>query len=406
MNKLPLEGIRICDFCWVWAGPTCTRLLAYLGAEVIKIESWDRLDPERSVVPRPGQEPPSPNQNVAFNCINLNKMGITLNLKSPRAIDLVKEIVKISDIVSNNFASGVMERLGLGYDVLRQIRPDIIMLSMSGFGSTGPYKGYHGYASTFDALGGLTLMSGYPDGAPIRSGAGPHTDIVNGFAGAYATLIALNHRKQTGEGQFIDLSEWEVPCFITGEAFLDFAMNQRNASRRGNLDNMMAPHNCYPCRGEDKWVSIAIATEEEWQIFCKAIENPEWSRQRKFADAFSRWKNQAELDKLIGEWTKQRTHYEVMEIMQKVGVAAIPSFNYAELVSDPHVRERQCLTEVEHPEAGKTTQPVPPWRLSATPAKITHHSPMVGEHNEHVFLELLGLPVEEFASLVGDQVIN
>lgn len=405
MDRLPLDGIRVCDFCWVWAGPTCTRLLAYLGAEVIKIESWDRLDPERSVVPQPGQEPPPPNQNIAFNCINLNKMGITLNLKHPRAIELVKEIVKVSDMVSNNFAAGVLDRLGLGYESLREIRPDIIMLSMSGFGATGPYRSYRGYASTFEALAGLTDMSGYRDGPPARSAAGPHMDIANGFMGAFAALVALNHRKRTGEGQLVDLSEWEVPSFLIGERFLDYAMNQRNPSRQGNRDDVMAPHNCYPCRGEDKWVSIAIATEDEWRSFCEVMGDPEWTRQERFADAFSRYKNQKELDKLIGDWTRQFTHYEVMERLQRVGVAAIPSFNYAELISDPHVRERNCFVEVEHPEAGKAMNPVPPWRMSATPAKITGHAPMVGEHNEQVFLELLGIPMEEFATLLGDQVL-
>ncbi len=405
MDRMLLGGIRICDFCWIWAGPTCTRLLAYLGAEVIKVESWGRLDPERSVVPKSGQEPPPPNQNVAFNCLNVNKLGITLNLRHPKAVDLVKQIVNVSDVVTNNFAAGVLDRLGLGYQDLREIRPDIIMLSMSGFGDTGPYRDYRGMAATFEALSGLTDMSGYSDGPPMRSGITPHMDVANGFMGAVAALVALNHRKRSGEGQFIDLSQWEVASSLVGEAFLDFAMNQRNPSRQGNRDAVRAPHNCYPCAGEDKWVSIAIATEEEWQGFCQAIGSPNWTRQKKFSDALSRCQNQGEMDRLIAEWTRQHTHYEVMGILQKAGVAAAPSFNYGELVSDPHVRERGCFTEVEHPETGKTTQPVPPWRLSATPARITRPAPLVGEHNERVFLELLGIPLEEFASLVGEQAI-
>jgi len=222
---------------------------------------------------------------------------------------------------------------------------------------------------------------------------------------AFALMVALNHRAETGEGQFVDLAHWEVCNCLTGESFLDFAMNARNPSRRENRDEVMAPHNCYPCQGEDKWVSIAIATDEEWKAFCQAMGNPGWTEDGKFSDAFSRWKNQEELDRLVGEWTKQRTHYEVMEILQGVGVAAMPSLNHAELYSDPHLKERGCWVEVEHPEMGKHLQMSPPWKLSATPARITRHAPLVGEHNDYVFCELLGMPVEEFATLLGEQVI-
>lgn len=404
-DSLPLAGIRVCDFCWVWAGPTCTRLLSYLGAEVIKIESWDRLDPERSVVPQQGQEAPPPNQNVAFNCLNLNKKGITLNLKHPAAIKLVKEIVKVSDIVTNNFAAGVMERLGLGFEKLQELRPDIILVSMSGFGATGPLKGYHGYASTFEALSGLTDASGYPGGAPMRSGAGPHMDIVNGFTGAFATMLALNHRKRTGRGQFIDLSEWEVPITFMGDAILDFGMNRRAPSRKGNRDGVRAPHNAYPCKGTDSWVSIAVNSDDEWLALRRGMGDPQWARQERFAAASGRLAGQDELDRLIAEWTRQYTHYEVMQLLQPLGVAAVPSFTYAELLADPHVKERDCFVEIEHPEAGTAVNPNLPWRLSRTPGRITGPSPMVGEHNEQVFCELLGLPVEEFATLVGEQAI-
>lgn len=404
-TRRPLEGIRVVDFCWVWAGPTCTGLLASLGAEVIKIETWSRMDSSRTTVRKYGQEPSSPNQSIAYNTLNPGKLAITLNARHPRGRELVRDIVKVSDVVTSNFAAGVMDRMGLGYEVLREWRPDIIMLSMSGFGATGPIRGYHGYQPTFEALSGLSDISGYPGGMPIRSGAGAHIDIVNGMAAASAAVMALNYRLETGEGQHIDLSEWEVPCSLLGEAFVGFSMNHRNPTRQGNRDDIMAPHNCYPCQGQDKWVSIAIATEEEWQAFCRAMGNPEWTKRKEFSDAFSRWKNQGEMDKLIGEWTKRYTHYEVMDILQKVGVAAMPSFNQAELLADPHTRERDCWTELEHPEAGKVFIFSTPWKLSATPAGITKHAPLLGEHNEQVFLELLGMPVEEFAELVGEQAI-
>lgn len=407
MSRMPLEGIRIVDFCWVWAGPTCTSLLAMLGAEVIKIETWDKLDPSRRAVMKQGSEPTPPNQSLHFNMLNPNKHDITLNLFKPKAIELVKELVNISDAVANNFSGEVMEKeLGLHYENLVKIRPDIILLSMPGFGSSGPWCGYRGYDSTFGALSGLTGLSGYAEGLPSGTRAGAHIDIVNGMTAAFALMLALNHRAETGEGQFVDLAHWEVCNCLMGESFLDFAMNKRNPSRRENRDALMAPHNCYPCQGEDKWVSIAIGSEDEWKSFCQATGHEAWLGDARFAGAAARRQNQEELDAAVAEWTKQFTHLEVAERLQRAGVAAMPAFNHAELLADPHLKERACWIEVEHPEMGRHLQLSPPWKLSGTPAKITSYAPLVGEHNEHVFCELLGMPVEEFATLIGDQVIT
>ncbi len=403
-DRLPLEGIRVIDFGWAWAGPSGIALLAFLGAEVIKVESWRRMDNMRSHVDSAGQ-PIDPNKNPGFNCLNLGKLAIQVDLSQPRGVELIKELVKVSDVVANNFSAGVLDRMGLGYEALKEVRPDIIFLTMSGFGSSGPLTNYRGYDPTFSSLAGIFDMSGYHDGPPTRSALGGAMDIANGMMGALGVIAALAHRARTGEGQFIDLAQWEVASYLIGDTFLDFAMNGRSPARQGNRDLVMAPHNCYPCQGEDKWVSIAIATEEEWLAFCQALGNPAWASERRFADAFSRWKNQEEMDRLIGEWTKQHTHYEVMEILQKVGVAAMPSFDQAELVSDPHLKERGWFTEVEHPETGKFLQMSPPLRLSATPARIPRPAPMVGEHNYYTFCEVLGMPAEEFATLIAEQVL-
>lgn len=404
LNKMPLEGVRICDFCWAWAGTSGTTLLGYLGAEVIKVESWERLDGVRSRV-RQATDVPDPNRSPTFNCLNVGKRGITVNLREPRGLELIKKIVEVSDAVTNNFAGGVIERMGLGYDALKECRPDIIHMSMPGFGNSGPWRGYHGYAPTFEDLCGIADMSGYRDGTPSRMGLGGLTDFVNGMGLAFALIAALHYRRRTGEGQYIDLAQLEsTSCFI-GESFVDYSMNQRSPQRRGNRDDFMAPHNCYPCIGEDKWVSIAVATDEEWEALCGVMGNPSLALDERFYDALSRWKNQEVLDKIIGEWSRKHTHYEVMDILQKAGVAAMPSFNVAELVSDPHFKERNCLVEVEHPEAGKGIILGPPWKLSATPARVARHAPLVGGDNEYVFLELLGMPAEEFATLVAEQVI-
>jgi benzylsuccinate CoA-transferase BbsF subunit len=298
---------------------------------------------------------------------------------------------------------GAMEKMGLGYDVLREVKPDIIMLSSSAFGDEGPLRRYGGYAPSFAAYSGVTHLTGYSDEPPNPMTGS--TDLMSAATSAFAILAALNHRQHTGKGQHIDLSSVESLAVFTGDALMDYIMNGRVQSRKGNRDSIMAPHNCYRCRGDDKWVSIAIATEEEWQAFCKVLGNPAWTGDEKFSDAYNRWENQDELDRLVTEWTVNYTHYEITEMLQKVGIAAMPSFNNQELFSDPHFKERKLAVEVEHPVMGKQVVLGPPWRLSETPAEVTKASPVIGESDEYVFGELLGLPSNEIKQLIAEQVI-
>jgi benzylsuccinate CoA-transferase BbsF subunit len=291
----------------------------------------------------------------------------------------------------------------LGYPVLKELKPDIIMLSSSAFGSEGPLRRYGGYAPSFAAYSGLTHLTGYSD-APPNPMTGS-TDLMSATTSAFAILAALNHRQHTGQGQHIDLSSVESLAVFTGNALMDYTMNGRVQSRKGNRDEIMAPHNCYRCRGDDKWVSIAVSTEEEWQALCKVMGNPKWTRDEKFADAYSRWKNQDELDRLLTEWTVNYTHYQVTEMLQKASVAAMPSFSNQEIFSDPHFKERKLAVEVEHPSMGKQVVLGPPWRLSETPAKVIKASPTIGEHNEYVFGELLAMPSSEIKQLMDEQII-
>jgi len=403
MNKSALEGVRIADFCWLWAGAYATGLLAFLGAEVIKIESMARVDPSRMMTLTIGQAFEGVEHSPVFNSINLNKLSIKLNLKHPKAVELAKKIIQISDVVSQNMRPGAMDSMGLGYPVLQEIKPDIIMLSSSAFGSEGPLRRYGGYAPSFAAYSGLTHLTGYSD-APPNPMTGS-TDLMSATTSAFAILAALNHRQHTGQGQHIDLSSVESLAVFTGNALMDYTMNGRVQSRKGNRDEIMAPHNCYRCRGDDKWVSIAVSTEEEWQALCQVMGNPKWTQDEKFADAYSRWKNQDELDRLLTEWTVNYTHYQVTEKLQEAGVAAMPSFSNQEIFSDPHFKERKLAVEVEHPSMGKQVVLGPPWRLSETPAKVIKASPIIGEHNEYVFGELLGMPSNEIEQLVEEQVI-
>jgi len=297
-----------------------------------------------------------------------------------------------------------MDKLGLGYPALKEVKPDIIMLSASSHGATGPESRYSGFAVTMGPLSGLSHVTGYPGGPPtiLRNSV----DSRIGNAAAFAILVALNYRQETGKGQFIDLSGREALSCSMGEVIMDYTMSGRVQSRNGNRDDVMAPHNCYRCKGEDKWVSIAVSNDEEWEALCQTIGNPKWTKEERFCAQFSRWQNQDELDGLIEEWTITHTNYEVMEILQRAGVAAVVSFSNEDLFNDPHCREREYLVTVQHPEVGQLYALAPPWKLSVTPGRVTGPSPVLGEHNEHVFGELLGMSQDEIARLVDEGVFE
>jgi len=403
MKKHALEGVRVADFSWAWAGAHIGTLLALLGADVIKIESRGQYDGARMFSLTTGQYFSEPDHSPVFNDINLNKMSVNLDLKQPKGVELANELVKISDIVTQNMRPGVMDRLGLGYEALKEVKPDIIVLSSSSQGATGPERSYIGYAPSFAALSGLAYITGYPDGPPVALPG--EIDLMSATTSAFAVLAALNYRQRTGEGQHIDLSSSEATSVFLGEVLMDYAMNGRIPSRRGNQDEFMAPHNCYRCKGDDNWVSIAIANDQEWRAFCEATGSPDWVKDERFSDTYNRWQNQEELDRLVESWTVNFTHYEVMGILQSVGVAAIPSFNSEELFNDPHLRARHFWAEVDHPVIGKQTVVAPQWKLSRTPAQVRCHGPLMGEHNQHVFGELLGIPLSEIKRLIEERVI-
>lgn len=403
MNRDALQGVRIADFSWVWAGPLATLLLSFLGAEVIKIESRKRIDQTRHGSITTGDSFNDYNASPIFNNANLNKKGVSIDLSRPEGADLAKRLVSVSDVVVENMRPGVMDKLGLGYKDLVKVRPDIIMLSSSGFGSSGPYREYAGYAPIFAAFGGLAYLTGYEDGEPnTMSGV---MDLRVGTVSAFALLAALVHRQKTGEGQYIDLSSSECVSTLVGAELMQYTMNKTSPFRCGNQDSIMAPHNCYRCKGDDKWISIAVATDEEWQAMCRVMGNPAWATDEAYASACGRWKNRKELDTHISGWTKNYTHYEAMSLLQSAGVAAMPSFSAEEILSDPHIKARGMINEVEHPVMGKKVVLNPSWKLSETPARIRKPSPLLGEHNVEVFGNLLGMTKDEIKKLEDGQII-
>ena len=397
-----LEGIRIIDFTRYAAGPQITLLLAFMGAEVIKVESMVDIDHFR----RQESAVVWGSQRAAvdcFNSLNANKMSVTLNLKTDRGAELAKRLIAISDVVVDNFKAGIMDRLGLGYPVLREIKPDIIMLSASSHGAIGPEKGYIAYAVTMGALSGLSEMTGYEGGPPavMRSSA----DLRPGTAAAFAILAALNHLEETGEGQFIDFSAREALSCPLGEIIMDYTMNQRVRTRQGNRDDCMAPHNCYRCKGEEKWISIAVSSDDEWESLRRVMGNPAWAEDERFADQLGRWQNREELDRMIESWTENHTPYDLMDMLQTAGVAAVPAFSNEELFNDPHCKARECFAPVDHPEEGELYIVAPPWKFSETPAEATMAAPLLGEHNRYVFGKLLGVSEEQISQMEADKVL-
>jgi crotonobetainyl-CoA:carnitine CoA-transferase CaiB-like acyl-CoA transferase len=369
-----------------------------MGAEVIKVESNQKLDNNRANF-KHGE--PGLNSGE-FNFTNRGTKSCTINLKQPKGVDIFKKLVKLSDVIITNYTPRVMPGWGLDYSVLKAIKPEIILVSLPGFGSTGPDKNYVAYGPTIQAASGLTFSQGHPGEEPILAGANP-ADPAGAMYGVLAMLAALNYRSKTGVGQHVDVAQSEGITTYIPEVIMEYTMNGKLRPRMGNRDEIMAPHSVYPCKGKDKWVAIAVATDEEWSALCQVMGSPEWSKDEKFADRFSRWQNQDELNKLITGWTNNFTNYEVMHKLQKAGVAAGPSLNVEELINDPHVKERGVYIEQNHPEAGKTIVFRSPWTSALTATNPP--APCLGQHNDYVFNDLLDLTDGEIAQLISEKVI-
>jgi crotonobetainyl-CoA:carnitine CoA-transferase CaiB-like acyl-CoA transferase len=403
MRNGPLSGVRVTEFTSAWAGPYATCLLGFLGAEVIKVESRKRLDHSRFTSFTTARTFSGPDESPVFDNLNLNKLSVCLNLSHPRAVEIARRLVGTSDVVVENMRPGVIERLGLGYAALREVKPDIVYLSSSACGQTGPDRENVGYAPNFAGAAGLSHVTGYPDWPPsILSGA---IDLRSATTAAWAILAALLYRQRTGEGQHIDLASQEAIALLNADALMDFFLNQRVRTRVGNRHDTMAPHNCYRCRGEEKWISIAVADDEEWRALCGVIGRPELVEDEQFSTAAARWKNQDALDQIIAEWTVTQDDYDAMHRLQAAGIAATPSLSNKALFEDSHVTERKAFVQVDHPVLKHDWVVAPPWRLSETPATIRRHSPLLGEHSQAVLEELLGMSREEIRRLEEEQVI-
>jgi benzylsuccinate CoA-transferase BbsF subunit len=397
-----LAGIKIADFSWAVAGPVSTKYLAFFGADVIKIESHSRLDGPRMAppfTPKPGR-----NNSGYFTAHNGSKRSISLNMKDPRGIELARRLVAWADVVAENFSPGVISRWGFSYEELQKINPDIIMISSSMQGQYGPHHQHPGFGITLQALVGLNHFSGWPDRDPLGPGE-PYTDMIGPWFAAAAILAAIEYRDRTGKGQYIDASQFEATLHFLAPAMLEYAANGNPGTRMGNASPYFAPHAVYRCAGGDRWCAITVTNDAEWEGLVQAMGEPAWARSEKFAHILGRKRYEEELDAYIEAWTSTRSPEEVQEVLQAHGVPAGLVANARDLAEDPHLNARGHFVVMEHPTMGPHRVQAPSFRLSETPAQI-RPAPLLGQHNEEVFLDLLGLSRAEYEQWKAEGVFS
>ena len=405
----PLEGVRIIEMGQLIAIPFAMKMLADMGAQVIRLESVARLESYRSdSVYQNDISGDFWNKGANFYEQNRNKLGVTLDLSKPEGLQVLRNLVSIADVFSENFTPRVIKNFGLEYEDLRKIKPDIIMVSSTGYGFYGPWSNFGATGPATEGAAGLAYQTGYLGGGPVMAEI-PYTDYTSGEHTVFAVMAALMHRLRTGQGQFVDISQTQATSSTIPEVLMDFSANGRSGHRIGNQDIVMSPHGCYPCRGDDRWITIAVATDEEWQAVCRVLGQNGWAADPRFEDSLSRWKNRDELDALIGTVTSTWDAHELMHALQKDGVAAGAVLDSKDLLFDPHLGQRNFYEVVTHHES-TGIPPLPyagrPWKLSKTPAVNSQPAPLMGEHNNLVLSGLLGKTAEEMAELEEAGIIG
>ena len=413
-ERMPLKNYRVLDLSRIWAGPYCTKLFADMGAEIIKMESLSVYDSHRGPVNpakgiaaypdgEPGDEPW--NRNGWFNCLHMSKYGVTLELTKDEGRRVFELLVSISDVVIENFRQGSLERLGYTYEELRKHRPDLIYVSMPAFGNTGPWKGYLGYGIGQEQLSGMAHMTGYRGEGPMKSGIN-HGDPITGSHAAGVLMAALRHRRRTGKGMYIDVSQQESSVALMGPEVLAYQMTGQEPERRGNRSGWYAPANSYRCAGEDRWVTIAATNQDQWRSLAQAMDAAGLVDDPRFTTNKARRENHDDLDRIISEWTIGLEAYDVTRKLQRLGVPAGPVLRGPDLLQDAHYKDRGTFVTVDHPQVGPKQYPGIPWKMSATPGVVRWPSPTLGQHNREVYGELLGLNGLEIDQLDQTGVIG
>ena len=403
-GRAPLAGIRIADFTWVWAGPHCTLQLAHLGAEVIRVETATRVCVTRMLPPFPKFQP-GPNRSGYFNQYNQGKKSVALDLKRPEGLEVAKRLCAASDVVVENFAAGVMDRMGLGYEVLRPLRPDLIMIALSGYGATGPDCHKVSYGPAQVPLSGFSSVTGYRGHPPMHIGIS-YGDPTGGLHGAVAVLAALLHRAKTGRGQYIDLSQWETTMALLPEALLAQTMNGAPPERDGNRDPHMAPHGAFRAAGDDdRWVALAVEDDAQWARLASLLGDAALAGDRRFATLAARKANEDALEALVAGWVSQRSPEDAVEALQAAGIPAFVAARNRDLADDPHLDARGYFVALEHPEVGALKHCGVPWRMSASDSRVRAPAPCLGQHTDQVLREVCGYGEDDLARLRAANVL-
>ena len=414
MNRLPLKGVRIIDSTYVVAMPYACGIMTDLGAEVIKIEGPSHVDNTRGPADTSGRPDNQPgndhwNRAMGFNEMNRGKRSLTLDLRQPEGRELFTDLVKVSDIVVENFTPRVMRRWELDYPNLKKIKPDIIMLSNTGYGySDGPYSSYPGQATTLEGTHGLTAITGYRGGIPSKAGRS-YVDFLAAWFGLFAIASALHYRNKTGKGQWIDLAMYQLGVYFTSEYIMDWTANKRIGQRIANRHKSRVPQGCYPCAGDDQWCVISVGDDQEWIDLCQALDKSDWLDDPRFKDALNRHIFHDDLDKEIADWTRRHTKYQVMEILQESGVPAGPVFDFKDASLSPQSWSRGFLEKVtSQPDRGMGTRMFigRPYQLSKTPLRVRDFAPALGEGNNYFLRDVLGVGEDRIERLGQQDIIH
>ena len=409
----PLAGIRVLDLAWVWAGSFASMQLAHLGAEVIRLESSVRPDLYRRLPVHPPGMEDGLNRSGMFNQWNQGKHSVAVDLSKPAGIALVKQFVREADVVVQNFATGVLERLGLGYEALREENKKIILASISGCGQTGPYKDYMGYGPAIPPLTGLSAVTGYVGGGPEELGISM-PDPTAGITAALGVVQALEQRERTGEGDHLDVSLWEATGALSIDAWMDYALNKEQPERMGNRDPQMSPHGCFACAGVDQWVSIACASDEQWRSFAELmatemgtdIAGTDIANHERYTTLSARKTNEEALEALVSAWTLEQDRWEVTHKLQTLGIAAMPTLTCEDIVNDAHLNARGFIERLDHPEVGARAHSGIPWRLHNRPNGVQRPAPCLGADTDKLLSQVLGLSEPAIQQLKDADVLR
>ena len=399
----PLEGLKVLDFCWVVAGPMTTSYLAEYGATVVRVESHRRPDPLHTSPPlAPGK---GLNRSGYYANYNANKYALGLNLGSPKGIEIAKRMVAWADLVTENFTPGTLERLGLGYEELKRIKPDIVLFSSSMVGRGGPNSKLPGFGAVLSSLSGLTGITGWPDRSPTNP-YGAYTDFIAPRFAVATILAALDHRRRTGEGQHIDMSQMETALQFIAPLVLDRANNGREPGRTGNRHDAAAPHGAFPCRGDDRWVTITCLNDAQWLALRRVLGDPAWMREERFATLLGRKRHEDELEARLAEITRSWERDDLARALQEAGVPAGPVHANKDMFEDPQLVHRGHFVFYEKPKLGRHPVQRSEFRLSDAEAARNWPTPLVGEHTREVCSRMLGMRDDEIDALVAEGVLE